>query len=192
VSRPSAHPDLRRVAVVGSSCSGKTTFSRLLARRLAHRHIELHELYWRPGWTSAPAEEFRTLVDGATSADAWIADGSYTKVSDLVWGRATALIWLDVPFRVTFGRAFARTLRRLVTRETLFAGNRESPNVADPDWIPWWVLRTHHRRRREYERMLEDPAFGHLGVVRLRSAGASVAFVARLPATARSAPALRA
>jgi adenylate kinase family enzyme len=37
-----------RILVVGTSCSGKSTFSRRLASILAIEHVELDALYWGP------------------------------------------------------------------------------------------------------------------------------------------------
>jgi adenylate kinase family enzyme len=159
---------LRRTAVVGTSCTGKTTFARALGELLGTPHVELDGLHWGPDWTPRPTQEFRARVDAATAGPAWVTDGNYSQVRDLVWGRATALVWLDYPFGLVFVRAWRRTLRRVVTRERLFAGNRESLDVFDPAWIPWWVLRTFWRRRREVPALLRRPEFAHLRARRLR------------------------
>lgn len=155
---------LARVGVVGTSAAGKTTFARALAGVLGVPHVELDALYWGPRWTPAPREEFRRRVAAAVGGPAWVVDGNYAVVRDLVWGRATALVWLNYPFSLVFPRALGRTLRRAATREPLFAGNRESLAILDPEWIPWWVLRTFWRRRREYPELLRQPAYAHLEV----------------------------
>jgi adenylate kinase family enzyme len=118
--------DLRRVAVVGTSCAGKTTFAAVLAAQLQAPHIELDALHWRPGWVRARPEAFRQAVAAATSADRWVSDGNYSVVRDLVWGRATALVWLDYSFPTVLRRALHRTARRALLREELYSGNRES------------------------------------------------------------------
>ncbi len=41
---------LKRVSVVGTSCSGKTTFAKNLARLLNIEHIELDAIHWLPDW----------------------------------------------------------------------------------------------------------------------------------------------
>jgi adenylate kinase family enzyme len=87
--------DLRRVAVVGTSCSGKTTFAAALADQQQAAHIELDALHWRPGWVEAPLTAFRSDVAAAVAAERWVCDGNYGKVRDLVLGRATAVIWLN-------------------------------------------------------------------------------------------------
>jgi adenylate kinase family enzyme len=151
---------LRRVVVVGSSCSGKTTFARALAALLGSTPIELDALHWGPDWTPKTEAEFRRLADAATSAPCWVADGNYRIVRDIVWPRATSIVWLNLAFPTVFGRALRRTLRRSLTAETLFAGNRESLARAllSRESILLWVLQTHGRRRREF-RALRDSGY---------------------------------
>jgi adenylate kinase family enzyme len=157
-----------RVVVVGTSGSGKTTFARTLAERLAVPHVELDALHWAPAWTERPDPEFRALVRDAVAAPAWVADGNYQVVRDLVWGRATVLVWLDYAFPLTFWRATTRTFRRALTREVLFSGNVERLRPLDPEWIPWWVIRTWRGKRRRYPELLRRPEHAHLQVARLR------------------------
>ena len=50
--------DLSRTVVVGTSCSGKTTFARQLAARLGAPHIELDAFHWLPHWQQRETGEF--------------------------------------------------------------------------------------------------------------------------------------
>jgi hypothetical protein len=115
--------------------------------------------------------EFSELVQVAISADEWVVDGNYRTVRDQTWGRTTAIAWLNYPFHIVFYRALARTVRRLVSQELLFAGNRESFRGAffEADGIPWWVIRTYHKRRREYPMVFCQPCFQHLELFELNS-----------------------
>jgi adenylate kinase family enzyme len=162
--------DLRRVAVVGSSCSGKTTFAARLAHLLQTPHIELDALHWRSGWIAAPPAEFRAAVAVATSAERWVSDGNYGAVRDLVWGRATAVIWLNYSFLTVLRRGLSRTIRRAVLREELYSGNRETLRRAflSRDSILWWVVTTHQRRRRQYAALFAGPDLGTLQLLELR------------------------
>lgn len=176
------NPDDRRLVVVGTSGSGKTTFSRALSGKLGIPHVELDALYWGPNWTGRSKAEFQAAVLHRLKPPAWIVDGNYSKVSDLVWERATTIIWLDYPFRVVFGRALSRTFRRLITREELYSGNRETwRNVLHPEGIPIWVLRTYRRRRREYPARFRETRYSHLHVVVLRSPSEADRLLARIP-----------
>lgn len=160
---------LCRVAVVGSSCSGKTTFARCLSQRLCVSHIELDALYWGPNWTPRPPLEFRGRVEAAVAAPAWVSDGNYSLVRDLVWCRAGVLIWLNYPFSLVFPRAVRRTLRRIRSREEIYGGNRESlRSILDPEWIPWWVVRTFWKRRREYPVLFGRVEYRHLRIIEFK------------------------
>jgi adenylate kinase family enzyme len=171
---------LRRVVVVGTSCAGKSTFSRRLADVIAAPHVELDLLHWGPNWT--PRDDFRDAVARATKQPTWVVDGNYSVVRDLVWERCTTVIWLDYPFTVVFGRALRRTSRRVFRREALFAGNRETLTRAlfDPEGVLWWVLRTYRRRRRELSARMAEPEYNHAEFVVLRSPADAEAFLERL------------
>lgn len=79
---------LRCVAVVGTSGAGKTTTARLIAARLQLPHVELDALHWDANWTMAPLPVFRERVARALAGEAWVIDGNYGKVRDLVWPQA--------------------------------------------------------------------------------------------------------
>ena len=68
---------------------------------------------------------------------------------------------------------FRRTVRRIVTREHLWSGNRETFTGAflSRDSILLYALRTHKRRLSKYPRYLSRPEHKHLNVVHLRSPG---------------------
>ena len=173
------HP---RIAVVGTSCCGKTNLAGQLARVLVRTHIELDALHWGPNWSVSP--DFAKLVEKAVDADEWIVDGNYRNVRGLVWGRATAIIWLNYPFTLVFYQALTRTVRRLLSQQPLYGGNRESFRGAflTADGIPWWVIRTHRKRRREYAILLSQPEYRHLKVFELKSHAEAKALLERAAA----------
>lgn len=171
-----------RVAVIGTSGSGKTVFARELARILNRHHIELDMLHWGPSWTPRP--DFASLVEDAVAGDTWVLDGNYSSVRHLVWPRATAIVWLNYPFHIVFSRALSRTVRRLLTREVLFAGNTESFSTSfmSLDGIPGWVLRTYWRRRREYAALFAQDRFRHLELFEVTAPAQAVDLLARVDA----------
>jgi adenylate kinase family enzyme len=162
---------LRRTVIVGTSCAGKTTFAQGLAGTLGFRHIELDALHWLPDWVARPDEEFRRLVAAEVSGESWVADGNYRKVRDIVWPRATAIVWLDYPFRLVAYRALSRTLRRVMQRQVLYSGNRETlgKSFFSRDSILLWVLQTHRANRREYSALSTEGACRHARIIALSS-----------------------
>lgn len=159
-----------RIAVVGTTGSGKTTLARTLASRLGRPHVELDALHWEPDWQEAPLDVFRERVVDALHRSEWVVDGNYSQVRDLVWTRADTVVWLDYPLRVILTRLLRRTVRRVVTGEELWNGNRERlRNAFGRDSIILWALTTYRPRRREYPELFGHPEYAHLRPIRLRS-----------------------
>src|SRR5512141_2294296 len=99
---------MNRIAVIGVTGSGKTTFARQLADRIGGLHIELDALHWEPNWIEAPLDVFRERVELTTRSDRWTVDGNYGKVRDIIWGRADTIVWLDYPFLIVLWRLTRR------------------------------------------------------------------------------------
>jgi len=163
--------DLQRVVVVGNSCAGKTTYAGQLSRLLKVPHVELDAIHWLPGWVPRPREEFRALVGEAASEPAWVMDGNYGTVRDLLWPRATAAIWLNYPFPLVMSRALRRTVKRAFRGEALYAGNRETISIAffSRDSILWWVVTSYGRRNREYRALFDGDSYPHLARIEFKN-----------------------
>ena len=168
---------MNRVVVVGNSGSGKTTVGRRLAEKLEFPFLELDSLYHQPGWRPLPSEDFQMAVADFALRPSWVIDGNYTSegVRDLVWPVADTLVWLDLPRRVVMSRIVRRTIKRAVTREELWNGNREpltGPLRLDPEKnMILWAWTRHDRYRRRYEEAVATPEAVHLKVYRLRDQG---------------------
>jgi adenylate kinase family enzyme len=164
-----------RVVVVGTTCCGKTTFARRLAKALGAPHVQLDALYWLPDWTPRQESEFQSLIRDALAGDRWVIDGNYTRLQDLIFNRATTLIWLNYSFpRVVF-RGLKRTTNRVLTGEAVYAGNRESFRRAflSKDSILLWLITTHHRRCRRYRLIFSGFTHRNLEKLEFRSPGES-------------------
>ena len=166
---------MNRISVIGSSGSGKTTVARTLAERLAIPYLELDAVFHQPGWVARPDEEFRSIVSDFAEGDRWVIDGNYTShgVAQVVWPRADTIVWLDPPRGVVMRRVVSSTLRRVVTREELWNGNREPwTNLYSRDPyknIIVWAWTRFAGVRHKYEGFLESEEWAHARVVRLRS-----------------------
>jgi adenylate kinase family enzyme len=149
---------MKRVAVIGSaSGNGKTTFGRALAVRLGVPFVEVDALHHGPDWTEATAEELRAKVEPLVALDEWVIDGAYMgKLGHLVVGSADTVVWLDQPVWVWLPRLVRRTVGRIVRREELWNGNRETFRncFLSRDGLIWWALRNNWRRRREWAERL--------------------------------------
>jgi adenylate kinase family enzyme len=163
---------MNRIAVIGVTGSGKTTFARQLADRIGGAHIELDALHWGPNWTEPPLDVFRERVEWATRAERWTVDGNYRKVHDIVWRRADTIVWLDFPFPIVVWRLTRRTFGRALRREELWdSRNRENlwTHFFTRDSLFVWMFKTYRRRKKEYLELFARPEYVHLRIVHLRS-----------------------
>jgi adenylate kinase family enzyme len=161
-----------RIVVVGTSGAGKTTMAKCLASGLGLTCIELDRLNWGPDWqalSETDPDAFIEKIRNATSVEAWVSDGNYQVARDLLWRRATHLLWLDYSRAVIMYRVIKRSMLRAFDQEELWAGNTE-------DWRRWfrpshpirWAWSTWKERRSRFEELLKDARYGHLRVLRLR------------------------
>ena len=142
-----ANNRLDRIVIQGPSGSGKTTLAALIATRLNIPHLELDGLFHQPNWTPLDLDLFRYSVDVFTEQSRWVIDGNYSHVRDIVWTRADLIVFIDLPRRLVTLRVVKRTFLRLLRREELWNGNRESiRNVLSTDPtknIVVWSWKTH-------------------------------------------------
>jgi adenylate kinase family enzyme len=167
---------VQRIAIIATASGcGKTTVGRELASRLDVPYVELDAIHWQAGWTELDAAELRRRVEPLVARDAWVIDGSYRgRLGDLVLERADTVVWLDLPRRLWLPRLVVRTLRRALTREELWNGNRESLSnaVAGDDSLFRFALANERPRRHRYPRELD-----RYRVARLRTPAEVEAFL---------------
>ncbi|MEO2109071.1 MAG: adenylate kinase [Actinomycetota bacterium] len=175
---------MQRVSVVGTSGVGKTTLTGVLARALDVPALQLDAVHHLPGWTPIDTPTFRERVGAFVARPGWVVDGNYAAVRDLVWARADTVVYLDYPRWRVMRQLVPRTLRRLITREELYNGNREQlPNLLsrDPDRnILLWAWTTHRAKREEFTAAMADPANAGLRFVHLTSPAHTADFVRTL------------
>jgi adenylate kinase family enzyme len=166
----SEYPLGRRIAVFGKG--GKTTLAKALAERFDLQLIEQDAIRHQANWVELSNERHREVLfarlEGAEHG--WVVDGNYSAVRGLVWERAEVAIVLALPWRVMFWRTFARTVRRLVTREVLWNGNRESLRVLLSRDSVVYDLYRRRERFRSFPDSTTREAPSHVRLVILRSA----------------------
>jgi len=178
---------MRRVSIVGSSGAGKSSVATALGERIDAPVIELDDLAHGPDWTPTPTPIFRSdLTDALGAAEAthggWIAPGNHRTVADIAQGRADTIVWLDLPRRVSMCRLLRRSVRRSLTREEVWGGNRESlRNLVSRDParnVLVWAWQNHPLYRDLYDGHATGDFWSHATVHRLRTQRDVDAFVA--------------
>ena len=148
-----------KILVIGTSGSGKTTLAEKLSKLLDIKNIELDAFNWKENWTQSSIEEFRkNIEDSIKNTKGYVLHGNYNKVKDLTWGTVDTVIWLDYKRIVVMWRVLKRTIRRIITQEELWAGNKETfkTSFLEKDAIVFWAWKTYKKRKEQYSRMVEE------------------------------------
>ena len=158
-----------RLVVIGSTGSGKTTLARQISRSLSLQHVEMDALYWEENWQPASRPAFRGRVQAATTGEAWVVDGNYSHSRDIVWPRATHLVWLDYSLALVMGRVLRRTASRLLSQRELWNGNRESlRSILSRDSIILYAYTSHRRNRKRFSALSASEEADHLKIYRFK------------------------
>lgn len=163
---------MKKIIIIGTTGSGKSTFAALLSKKLGYDHINLDQLFWKPNWQWSLDEEFHQKIRSSICIDNWIIDGNYTKTHSLTWSQADTIIWIDLPFWLTFYQCFTRALKRALSDKELWegTGNKESlGRILSKDSILLWLIKTYKTNKRKYEVKMSDPRFSHITFYRLKS-----------------------
>ncbi|MDY6897363.1 MAG: AAA family ATPase [Cyanobacteriota bacterium] len=171
----------QRICVIGTSGAGKTILARQVAQKLNIPHFELDSLYWEPNWVTVTPDIFRNRVEESLMGNTWIVDGNYSKVRNIVWGKADTLVWLDYSFPLVMSRIIWRTFHRVVTKQQVCNGNYETwKKTFSKESVILWSLQTYRRRKREYPILIKQPEYSHLNIVRLASPQAAEGWLSTL------------
>ncbi|NQT35164.1 AAA family ATPase [bacterium] len=133
---------MKRIAVIGPSCSGKSTLARRIGAELGIEVIHLDQLYWRPGWVATPEDEWRRIQEELTQRSSWVIDGNYGMSLDIRLEAADTVIFLDFPRLVSLWRMVKRLVGNYgKTRSDLGVGCRERIDLDFIKWIWDWPNR---------------------------------------------------
>lgn len=168
--------DARRILVYGATGSGKSTMAEILGRLTGVPMTSVDDICWNPGWVPMPEADQIAHFDALTRTDAWILDSGYGSWRHLAYERADLVVALDYPRLTSLARLLRRTAARVIDRQVVCNGNRESWRaVFARDSLVVWHF-TSFRRKRTEMRTWEAAASGP-PVIRLRRPRQGRAFI---------------
>jgi len=120
---------VKRVIITGPGAAGKSTLAVRLGEITSLPVIELDKLFWRPGLTAMPRDQWAAIQRELAASESWIMDGDLGPydVIDVRLQAADTVVFLDF--------SPARCAWRAICR------SRERADF-------WWWLLTYRRRSR--------------------------------------------
>ncbi|MDB4837168.1 adenylate kinase [Marinomonas sp.] len=178
---------MKRINVVGTSGSGKSTFSRLLADKLDYPCIEMDAMFWKPNWQESTDEEFFPKLKKRLDQDTWVLDGNFNRTVAIKWKNVDTVVWIDYSFPRTVYQAVKRALIRSLTKQELWenTGNVEQfrKSFFSKKSIILWTLRNYKKVRIRYLTAFNDSNYQHIEFVRISSPKMARAYLMALDKT---------
>lgn len=123
---------IKRIAIIGSPGSGKSTMAKKLGEITGIEYHHLDKYYHNANWVPKPKEEFRNIVSELASKDEWIMDGNYRGTLDLRVNRADLVIFLNYSSVFSIYRIYKRIFKSKLGR----VKRTDIPEDCHDGWFP--------------------------------------------------------
>ncbi|MBP2214866.1 adenylate kinase [Arthrobacter sp. CAN_C5] len=154
-----ASPDTpQRVLFYGVTGSGKSTAAHRYAGATGLPEVSADDqIGWLPDWTERHPTDQKDLAAALASSERWVFDTVYATWADQVLPRTQLVVALDYPRWVSLSRLVRRTALRVIRREVVCNGNRETVRRAIArDSILVWHFKSFPRKRARIKRLIDD------------------------------------
>ena len=166
-----------KINVIGTIGSGKSTFSRNLAKILSIKYIEMDALVWGKNWSMSTDEQLFSKLKAELGNSNWVLDGNYMHTAPIKWDEVDTIIWLDY--------SFIRTLYQIIKRSISHAASKHEiwPDTGFKEtfkkfyfskhsillWMLKYVLKKYKINKVKYNELMTDQKYAHIKFVHLRS-----------------------
>lgn len=103
----------KKIVVIGSPGSGKSTFSRKLAEITGIPLIHLDKEFWNYGWIETPREKWIEKQEDLISGDKWIIDGNYGSTLNIRIEKSDTIICFQLNRAICMYSYFKRLITNI-------------------------------------------------------------------------------
>lgn len=134
---------MKKMIVIGSPGTGKSTLAKKLADSLIIKLYHLDKLFWKPQWKMSTKEEQREILYDIVKQNSWIIDGNYSSTLDIRIKEADTIIYLKRSRMTCLYHVFKRFISyRGKTRPDM---QENCPEKLDREFIRWvWQFPKNH------------------------------------------------
>lgn len=134
---------MKKMIVIGSPGTGKSTIAKQLADSLAINLYHLDKLFWKPHWKMSTKAEQREILYDIVKQNFWIIAGNYSSTLDIRIREADTIIYLKRSRLTCLYHVFKRFIRyRGKTRPDM---QENCPEKLDWAFIRWvWQFPKNH------------------------------------------------
>jgi adenylate kinase family enzyme len=127
---------MKKILVIGSGGSGKSTLSLKMGEILGIDVFHLDKFYWREGWIKPDPYEWLRIVDEILKREQWIIDGNFSGTLKRRVESCDTIIFLDLSRAICLWRIVMRRLRyRQRARPDMAHGCNERLNLEFVSWV---------------------------------------------------------
>lgn len=178
---------MKKINVIGTSGSGKSHFSKRLAKKLDIPYIEMDAILWQPDWQQLENAAFLLAIQEIVSQPSFVLDGNHSKTSSIKWSAIDTIIWLDLGFWRTFLQVLMRSIKRAHTQQEIWegTGNKESfrRNFFTSKSVILWMLKNYWKTKSKYRILFKEKSSSNITLVRLTSRADVEAFLRNVERT---------
>lgn len=88
---------MHKIIVIGNAGSGKTTFSKKLAKKINLPLVHLDKIFWFGNWQHISKDDFDKLLENEIQKDFWIIDGNFDRTIPRRLKECDTIFYFDFP-----------------------------------------------------------------------------------------------